>query len=176
MIRIHDKNFEPYLSKEEIQAKIQEIANQLNTDYIGRDLIFIAVLNGSFMFASDIMKKIEIPCEISFVKVKSYQGTTSSERVDELIGLNSDITNKHVVIVEDIVDTGITMNKIYSYLNSFEPASLKIVSLLYKPEAFKGKHKPDYTGFVIPNKFVVGYGLDYNEQGRNIESIYQLID
>lgn len=176
MIRIHDKNFEPYLSKEEIQTKIQEIANQLNTDYNGRDLIFIAVLNGSFMFASDIMKKIEIPCEISFVKVKSYQGTTSSERVDELIGLNSDITNKHVVIVEDIVDTGITMNKIYSYLNSFEPASLKIVSLLYKPEAFKGKHKPDYTGFVIPNKFVVGYGLDYNEQGRNIESIYQLID
>lgn len=176
MIRIHDKNFEPYLSKDEIQTKIQEIANQINTDYNGHDLIFIAVLNGSFMLAGDIMKKVTIPCEISFVKVKSYQGTTSSERVDELIGLNSDITNKHVVIIEDIVDTGITMNKIYSYLNSFDPASIKIVALLYKPDAFKGKHKPDYTGFVIPNKFVVGYGLDYNELGRNIESIYQLID
>jgi hypoxanthine phosphoribosyltransferase len=176
LVNIHDKVFEPYLSKEEIEEKIISIAKQINETYQNKDLIFIAILNGSFMFASDIMKNISIPCEISFVKVSSYEGTTSSERVDELIGLNANIEGKDVIILEDIVDTGITMNKIYSYLESFDPASLKIVSLLYKPEPFKGKHKPDIVGFTIPNKFVVGYGLDYNEKGRNLDSIYKLID
>jgi hypoxanthine phosphoribosyltransferase len=176
LIQIHDKSFEPFLTKEDIQSKIQEIAIQINTDYIDRDLIFISILNGSFMFASDVMKKINLPCEISFVKVSSYKGTTSSERVDELIGLNANIKDRDVIILEDIVDTGITMNKIVSYLNSFEPNSLKIASLLFKPDAFKGKHKPDIIGFSIPNKFVVGFGLDYNAQGRNLESIYKLIE
>lgn len=176
LVQIHDKSFEPFLTKEDIQSKIQEIANQINTDYIDRDLIFISILNGSFMFASDVMKKINLPCEISFVKVSSYKGTTSSERVDELIGLNANIKDRDVIILEDIVDTGITMNKIVSYLNSFEPNSLKIASLLFKPDAFKGKHKPDMIGFTIPNKFVVGFGLDYNAQGRNLESIYKLIE
>ena len=174
VIQVHDKFFIPFLSKEEILTKIEELASIINEEYKDKDLIFISILNGSFMFTSDLMKKITLPCEISFVKVKSYQGTSSSERVDELIGLNTKIEGKNVVILEDIVDTGITMNKIYSYLKSFDPSSLKIVSLLYKPEAFNGKHQPDLTGFTIPNKFVVGYGLDYNEQGRNLESIYQL--
>lgn len=176
MIHIHDKSFEIYLPSEEIQTRIKDLAGQIVTDYAGKDLIFIAVLNGSFMFAADLMKKIDIPCEISFVKVSSYHGTNSSGRVDELIGLNTNITGRHVIILEDIVDTGITMNKIYTYLHSFEPASLKIASLLYKPDAFSGKHAPDLIGFTIPNKFVVGYGLDYNEQGRNLESIYKLIE
>lgn len=174
MKQIHDKTFEIYLHSEEIQAKVQELAHQISTEYSGKELIFIAVLNGSFMFASDLMKKISIPCEISFVKVSSYHGTSSTGRIDELIGLNTDIAGKHVIILEDIVDTGITMNKIYTYLHSFEPQSLKIASLLYKPDAFEGKHKPDLVGFSIPNAFVVGYGLDYNEHGRNLESIYKL--
>ncbi|MBI2257876.1 MAG: hypoxanthine phosphoribosyltransferase [Flavobacteriia bacterium] len=174
MIQIHDKNFIPFIDKPQIQNKICEIGRELSNNYQGHELVFISILNGSFMFASDLMKQITIPCEISFVKVKSYQGTSSTERVDELIGLNTNIEKKSVVILEDIVDTGITMNKVYSYLNSFNPSSLKICSLLFKPEAFKGKHKPDFVGFTIPNKFVVGFGLDYNEKGRNLEDIYQL--
>ncbi len=176
MVQIHDKTFGPYISSEDIRDKVQGLANQINSDYEGKELIFISILNGSFMFASDLMKCINIPCEISFVKVSSYQGTTTSGRVDELIGLNTKIDGKHVIILEDIVDTGITMNKIYSYLSSFEPASLKIVSLLFKPDAFEGKHKPDLVGFTIPNAFVIGYGLDYNEHGRNYDAIYKLIE
>lgn len=176
MIHVHDKSFEIYLSSQEIQSKIKEMAAQITSDYEGKDLVFVSVLNGSFMFASDLLKSVSIPCEISFVKVSSYKGINSSGRVDELIGLNTNITDRHVIILEDIVDTGITMNKIFTYLNSFEPASLKIVSLLYKPDAFSGKHAPDMVGFSIPNKFVVGFGLDYNEQGRNLESIYKLIE
>ena len=174
MVHIHDRSFEIYLKSEDIQTKVKELAHQISQTYADKDLVFIAVLNGSFMFASDLMKSISIPCEISFVKVSSYQGTNSSGRVDELIGLNTNIQGRDIIILEDIVDTGITMNKIYTYLNSFEPASLKIASMLYKPDAFSGKHAPDLVGFSIPNEFVVGYGLDYNEQGRNLESIYKL--
>jgi len=174
LVHIHDRSFEIYLKSEDIQTKVKELAHQISQTYADKDLVFIAVLNGSFMFASDLMKSISIPCEISFVKVSSYQGTNSSGRVDELIGLNTNIQGRDIIILEDIVDTGITMNKIYTYLNSFEPASLKIASMLYKPDAFSGKHAPDLVGFSIPNEFVVGYGLDYNEQGRNLESIYKL--
>lgn len=129
------------------------------------------------MFAADLMKTISLPCEISFIKVSSYQGNMNTTgRVDEVIGLNTDISGKHVVLIEDIVDTGITMDKVYTLLNVEKPASIEIVSLLYKPEAFKGKHVPKYVGFSIPNKFVLGYGLDYNEHGRNTEDLYQLKD
>ncbi|MCE3296349.1 MAG: hpt [Crocinitomicaceae bacterium] len=176
MVQIHDKSFGPYISADEIRQKVQELANQINKEYEGKELIFISILNGSFMFAADLMKCITIPCEISFVKVSSYQGTNTSGRVDELIGLNTTIDHKHIIILEDIVDTGITMNKIFNYLSSFEPASLKIASLLYKPDAFEGKHKPDLVGFSIPNAFVIGYGLDYNEHGRNYDAIYKLIE
>lgn len=176
LVQIHDKSFNLYITAEEIQSKVQELANQINAEYKGKDLIFISILNGSFMFTSDLMKRISIPCEISFVKVSSYQGVNTSGRVDELIGLNTDINGKHIVILEDIVDTGITMNKIFNYLSLSQPASLKIASLLFKPDAFAGKHKPDYTGFSIPNDFVIGYGLDYNEHGRNYDAIYKLIE
>jgi hypoxanthine phosphoribosyltransferase len=176
LVQIHDKSFGVFLSAEDIQKKVLELANQINEEYKGQEVVFISILNGSFMFASDLLKKITLPCQISFVKVSSYSGTETSGRVDELIGLNTDISGKHIIILEDIVDTGITMNKVYSYLNAFQPSSLKIASFLYKPDAFEGKHKPDYFGFSIPNFFVIGYGLDYNQHGRNFEAIYKLIE
>lgn len=174
MLQIHDKTFEVFIREEEIQKEILSLANILNQEYEGKEVIFISVLNGSFMFTADLMKRITIPCEISFIKVSSYQGMNTSGRVDEVIGLNTSIKNKHIIILEDIVDTGITMDKVMTLLSAEHPASIKITTLLYKPEAFKGKHKPDFVGFSIPNSFVVGYGLDYNEHGRNTEHIYQL--
>lgn len=174
MLQIHDKTFEIFIRAEEIQTEIQSLADTINREYQGKEVVFIAILNGAFMFAADLMKRVTLPCEISFVKVSSYQGMNSSGRVDEVIGLNTPIKNKHVIILEDIVDTGITMDKVMTLLSSEHPASIKITTLLYKPEAFKGKHKPDFVGFSIANSFVVGYGLDYNEHGRNTEHIYQL--
>lgn len=177
MLQIHDKKFEIFIGREEIQAEVKSLANQINIDYSGKEVVFVAILNGAFMFAADLMKTISLPCEISFIKVSSYQGNMNTTgRVDEVIGLNTDISGKHVVLIEDIVDTGITMDKVYTLLNVEKPASIEIVSLLYKPEAFKGKHVPKYVGFSIPNKFVLGYGLDYNEHGRNTEDLYQLKD
>ncbi|AEA44013.1 hypoxanthine phosphoribosyltransferase [Fluviicola taffensis] len=174
MLQLNDKTFEIFIPKEDIQAEISSLAAKLEQDYAGKEVVFIAVLNGAFMFAADLMKNFRNPCEITFVKVSSYQGMHSSGRVDEVIGLNTSIKDKHVIIIEDIVDTGITMEKLFTLLSGEKPASLEIVTLLYKPEAFKGKHTPTYIGFSIPNKFVVGYGLDYNELGRNTEHIYQL--
>jgi len=176
VLQIHDKTFEIFIGKEEIQAEVKSLANQINVDYSGKEVVFVAILNGAFMFAADLMKQINLSCEISFVKVSSYHGTNTTGRVDEVIGLNTKITGKHVVLIEDIVDTGITMDKVYSLLNVEKPASIEIASLLYKPESFKGKHVPKYIGFSIPNKFVLGYGLDYNEHGRNTEDLYQLKD
>lgn len=174
VLQLNDKTFEIFIRKEEIQAEIANLAARLEADYAGKDVVFIAVLNGAFMFAADLMKQFSAPCEITFVKVSSYKGMNSSGRVDEVIGLNTSIKDKHVIIVEDIVDTGITMEKLFTLLSVEKPASLEIVTLLYKPEAFKGTHTPTYIGFSIPNKFVVGYGLDYDELGRNTEHIYQL--
>lgn len=175
MIQIVDKTFETFLSAEKIQDEIQSVANRINSDYAGKEVVFIAVLNGSFMFASDLFKRITLDCEISFVKVSSYKGTTaSSGRVDELIGLNTNIEGKNVIILEDIVDTGITIDKIFTLLRAHQPTSVKIATLLYKPDAFKGKNAPHYVGFLIPNFFVVGFGLDYNEKGRNLDAIYKL--
>ena len=172
--QLHDKIFTPFISEEEIQVSITNLTQALEKDYEGKDLLFIAILNGAFMFASDLMKKFENDVAISFVKVSSYHGTQTTGRVDELIGLNTSMHGKHVVILEDIVDTGITIDKVITLLNSNYPESVEVCTLLYKPEAYKGKHKPKYIGFEIPNKFVVGYGLDYNELGRNLKELYQL--
>lgn len=174
MIQINDKSFDVFIQESEIAAKILEISSTINTEYKDKELVFIAILNGAFMFASDLMKNITIPCDISFVKVSSYEGMSTSGRVDELIGLNTNIENKHVIIIEDIVDTGITIDKIRTLLTIENPASLKVCTLLYKPSAFAGKHAPELVGFSIPNKFVVGYGLDYDEKGRNLKEIYQV--
>jgi hypoxanthine phosphoribosyltransferase len=174
-IRVHDKEFEPYLSATDIANTIQRMANELNKDYAGKRPLFIAILNGSFMFASDIFKVIDIDAEICFIKLASYKGTKSSGQVITAIGLDTEIYDRHVVILEDIVDTGKTLNEFLPQLEHQQPASLKIAALLHKPEAMVYPIKIDYLGFSIPNKFVVGYGLDYDGLGRNIGEIYQLI-
>jgi hypoxanthine phosphoribosyltransferase len=174
VVTIGDLTFEIFLTDEEILQETASLGKQLSADYAGKDLVFIAVLNGAFMFASDLMKNVSIPAEISFVKVSSYTGLTNSEEIKELIGLNTNIQGKHVVLIEDIVDTGNTIDKLLVSLEKENPLSVKVCTLLYKPEAFKGINKPDYVGFSIPNAFVVGYGLDYNELGRNLNAIYQL--
>ncbi|MDX1651064.1 MAG: hypoxanthine phosphoribosyltransferase [Brumimicrobium sp.] len=173
-MQIKDKDFELYIKELDIQKAVSRLAERINSDYEGKNLIFIGVLNGSFMFASDLLKQIHLPCEISFIKVSSYKGVSSIGKVHELIGLNNDLKGKHVVILEDIVDTGLTLDKIYSMIEHDEPDSLEVSCLLFKPDAFEGKRAPKYFGLEIPNEFVVGYGLDYLEEGRNSKEIYKL--
>ena len=171
---IRDKEFELFISEDEILAEVAAMGKQLSSDYQGKEVVFVAMLNGAFMFSADLVKKISIPCTISFVKVSSYEGESSTGKITELIGINEDLSGKHIVLVEDIVDTGITIDKVISLLKSQNPASVEVCTLLFKPEAFLGKQLPKYIGFEIPNKFVVGYGLDYDELGRNLNEIYQL--
>lgn len=173
-IKVHDKEFGTYLSEETILEKVKELAASINQDYEGKRPLFVAILNGSFMFASDLFKQLTINAEICFIKLASYKGTRSTGHVITAIGLDHDLYNRHVVIIEDIVDTGKTLNEFLPQLRHQNPASLKIVALLHKPEATKFPITIDYTGFTIPNKFVVGYGLDYDGLGRNLKEIYQL--
>jgi hypoxanthine phosphoribosyltransferase len=175
-VRIHDKIFKPYISEEAIQAKVTELAVSLNDDYEGKNPIFIAILNGAFIFAADLFKSLHIDAEISFIKLASYKGMKSSGQVITAIGLDIEIFDRHVVILEDIVDTGKTLHEFLPQLCHQQPASLKIVALLHKPQATAYPIKVDYTGFEIPDKFVVGYGLDYNGLGRNTPAIYQLLE
>lgn len=176
IIRVHDKEFEPYLTAEEIHARIRIIAAQINKDYAGKKPLFIAILNGAFMFASDLFKEITIDAEICFIKLASYKGTKSSGHVITAIGLDMDIIGREVIIVEDIVDTGKTLNEFLPQLQHQQPASMSIAALLHKPEATVYPLKIDYLGFTIPNKFVVGYGLDYDGLGRNIGELYRLCE
>lgn len=173
-VQIQDKSFISFIDNESICIEINRLATQINKEFRGEKVIFVAVLNGAFMFASDLVKEIELDCEITFVKVSSYKGTETTGRVDELIGLTKSLANENVIILEDIVDTGITMDKIYKIIELEEPKTIKVCTLLYKREAHKGKVIPDYVAFEIENKFVVGYGLDYNEEGRNFKEIYQI--
>lgn len=175
-VHIHDLSFAPFISETTIQTRLKELASQLDTDYAGKDPIFLAVLNGAFMFASDLFKLLNCQPELSFVKVSSYVGAQSSGRVHELIGLQTALKDRHVIIIEDILDTGVTMNKIFTLLHSEQPASLEICALLLKPTSYKGKHQPKYIGFEIEDRFVVGYGLDYKERGRELPAVYQLIN
>lgn len=174
LIKLHDKTFDIYLPEAEIQQKVKEMAAQINAEYEGKNPLFIAILNGSFMFASDLFKYLTIPVEISFIKLASYKGVKSTGHVTTAIGLDHDLFNRHVVILEDIVDTGKTLGFFLPKLEHQQPASLKIAALLHKPEATQHPLTIDYTGFSIPNKFVVGYGLDYDGLGRNLKEIYQL--
>lgn len=176
MIQVLDKSFEEFITRDEIEREVISLGKALSSSYSGKEVVFLAVLNGAFMFASDLMKAVDLDCEISFVKMSSYQGTTTTGKVEELIGLYADIRNKHVVILEDIVDTGHTIDKIISLLDGKDAASISVCTLLYKPDAFQGVKKPDFVGFSIPNAFVVGYGLDYDEKGRNLDAIYQIRD
>lgn len=174
--KVHDKLFKPFIDRQEIQARIASMARSLETDYQDKHPLFIAILNGSFMFASDLFKELNIPAEICFIKLASYKGTKSTGHVITSIGLDADIHNRHVIIVEDIIDTGKTMNQFLPQLLHQQPASLKICALLFKAEANRFPVQIDYLGFDIPDKFVVGYGLDYDGYGRNIAEIYQVVD
>lgn len=175
LIKVHDKSFGPYLSEQTIQDRIKEMAKLINADYAGKRPLFVAILNGSFMFASDLFKYLDIEAEICFIKLASYKGMKSSGNVVTSIGLDDDLFGKDVVIVEDIVDTGKTLHNFLPKLLHQQPKSLKIAALLHKPEATEFPISLDYIGFDIPNKFVVGYGLDYDGLGRNFKEIYQLV-
>lgn len=175
VIRVHDKSFETYLSDEVIQKRVKEIAAAINKEYAGKRPLFIAILNGSFMFASDLFKNLDIEAELCFIKLASYKGMKSSGKVVTSIGLEEDLFGKEVIIVEDIVDTGKTLHRFLPKLVHQQPKSLKIAAFLHKPEATEYPLTLDYVGFEIPNKFVVGYGLDYDGLGRNLKEIYQLI-
>lgn len=175
LIKVHDKTFETYLAESTIQQRIKEIADQINEDYKGQRPLFISILNGSFMFAADLFKNLQIEAELCFIKLASYRGMKSTGKVVTTIGLEEDIFGKEVIIIEDIVDTGKTLHNFLPKLQHQQPRSLKIATLLHKPEATEYPLKLDYIGFAIPNKFVVGYGLDYDGLGRNLKEIYQLV-
>ena len=174
MIEVKDKIFKPYLGQPTIEKRVKELGREISKDYRGKDPIIIGVLNGAYIFLSDLSKAIDIPAEISFIKISSYEGDSSTGKVKRLIGLDVELENRHVLLVEDIVDTGLSMINLLSQVNEKEPASVKTVTLLYKPDALRHNVALDYIGFQIPNKFVVGYGLDYDGFGRNIPEIYQL--
>jgi hypoxanthine phosphoribosyltransferase len=173
-IKVKDKEFELSITASVIDETIQNMATEINMDYEGKDPLFLAILNGSFIFAADLMRKISIPCQISFVKFSSYSGTSSTKDVKELIGLNEDIKGRDIIIVEDIVDTGLTMDKFLQELKKYEPASVKLACFSFKKEAFKKDFNIDYLGITIPNEFVIGYGLDYDGYGRNYADIYKM--
>jgi hypoxanthine phosphoribosyltransferase len=176
VIQILDKKFETFIPYEEIDRAIEKMAEKINRDLKDEVPIFLVILNGSFMFAADLMKKITFPCEVSFIKLASYVGTQSTEKLKELIGLNEDLEGRTIVIVEDIIDTGNTLEGVLSSLKKMKTKDVKIATLLYKPEAFKGSYEIDYVGLEIPNDFIVGYGLDYNQQGRNLKDIYKIVE
>lgn len=174
LVTVHDKTFCTYLTEKDIQARIAQMAEAINKDYQGKKPLFIGILNGAFMFASDLFRHLTIDAEITFIKLASYKGMKSTGNVVTSIGLDHDLYGRDVVIIEDIIDTGKTLHKFLPQLEHQQPASLKIAVLLHKPEALQHHLDIDYVGFSIPNKFVVGYGLDYNGMGRNLREIYQL--
>ncbi|MBC8344455.1 MAG: hypoxanthine phosphoribosyltransferase [Bacteroidetes bacterium] len=173
-ITVFDKDFELFIEQDKILIRVSELASQINRDYAGKEVLFLSILNGSFFFTSDLLKEIHLHCELSFVKLASYQGLNSSGKVKVLIGLMKSLKDKNVIILEDIVDSGRTMKEMLNSLAEHDPASIKIATLLFKKEALIEKIDPDYVGFEVPDKFLVGYGLDYNEQGRNHPSLYVL--
>lgn len=174
MIQLHDKSFAPFISAKEIDLAITKIVQQIKTDLGDEIPVFLGVLNGSFMFVSDFMKQFSGQCELSFVKLASYDGITSTEEVQHLIGLHHDLTNRTVIVLEDIVDTGTTLLSLKKSIEKESVKSFKVASLFFKPEAYKKEITIDYVGIRIPDKFIVGYGLDYNGLGRNLPAVYQL--
>ncbi|MDR2949665.1 MAG: hypoxanthine phosphoribosyltransferase [Prevotella sp.] len=173
-VKIKDKEFELFLTQDTIEKAIGEIAEKLNKDLADKDPLFICVLNGSFMYASELMKRVNIPCEVSFVKVSSYKGTTSTEKLKEIYGLEEDIKGRTIVIVEDIVDTGYTMSLMLEQLVCDEPKEIFVSTMLLKPKALKVPVQLDYVALKIPSDFIVGYGLDYDGYGRNLPDIYKI--
>lgn len=175
-VKVHDKEFSLYIKSDEIQEKIKQVAVEIARDMEDKNPLFLVVLNGAFMFAGDLFKYLTIPCEISFVKLSSYVGTKTTSVVRELIGLDEVLHDRTVVIIEDIIDTGITMGVTMKKLKKLEAEDVKITTLLFKPDAFKMDYKIDYIGMEIPNDFILGFGLDYDGHGRNLPDIYKIIE
>lgn len=176
VIQIKDKRFKTFIPEEQIMKEVARVADEINRDLSGTNPLFISVLDGSFMFTADLMKHLTMPCEVSFVKLASYEGTSSTGKVKELVGLGDDITGRTVVIVEDIVDTGLTMKQLVETLRARGPKDIKIATLLVKPDKLKVELDINYVAMNIPNDFIVGYGLDYDGLGRNYRDIYTVIE
>ncbi len=175
-MKIHDQNFEIFIPSENIQKRIKEISVQVNEDYFDKNPLFLSILNGAFIFTADFFREVTIPAEVSFIKLKSYRKMETSGKVKELLGLEHNIFNRNIIIIEDIVDTGKTLGHILEEFNELGAKSIEILTLLHKPEATRDPVDLKYVGFEIPNKFVIGYGLDYDGYGRNLKDIYKVIE
>ena len=176
IVQVHDKHFKLFISEEKIQKEVTRIATEMNLDLADKDPIFLGILNGAFMFASDLYKQLSFPCQITFLKLASYSGTMSTGTVKQLIGINRDLKDRVVVVLEDIVDTGVTLETIIRQLSGYLPEEIRVATFLHKPDATVKEVKLDYVGMEIPNDFILGYGLDYDGYGRNFKEIYQLVD
>ena len=175
-VTIKDKTFEVSIPEAQVKERVRELAQQMSRDLEGKNPLFLGVLNGAFIFAADLMREMTIPCEISFVKLASYQGTTSTGTIKEVIGINEDLTGRTVVIVEDIVESGLTIKRMMEQIGTRNPASVQVCTLFFKPEKLKEDLTLDYVAFSIPNDFIVGYGLDYDQQGRQLRDVYSLCE
>ncbi|MBQ2210126.1 MAG: hypoxanthine phosphoribosyltransferase [Prevotella sp.] len=176
IVTIKDKTFKTSIPEAEIKQRVKELAQKISKDMEGKNPLLLCVLNGSFIFAADLMREMTLPCEITFVKLASYEGTASTGKVKELIGINEPLTGRDIIIVEDIVDTGRTMKQMLEQLAARHPASVRICTLFVKPEKLEEKLDIEYAAFSIPNDFIVGYGLDYDQQGRYLKEIYSLVE
>lgn len=175
-VKVLDKTFETFIKEEDLLEKIRVVADRINKDMEGKNPIFLSVLNGAFMFTADLMRMVTIPCEVSFVKLASYEGTMSTGKIKEVIGINEDLTGRNVVIVEDIIDTGLTMKQMVESLGTRNPESIHICTMLLKPDKLQVPLNVEYAAMEIPNDFIVGHGLDYDQQGRNLRDIYVLAE
>ena len=175
-VKIKDKSFRVSIPEAEIKQHVKALAEQMSKDLEGKNPIFLSVLNGSFIFAADLMREMTVPCEISFVKLASYQGTTSTGKVREVLGINENLSGRTVVIVEDIVESGQTMKQMIESLGTRNPESVRICTLFFKPEKLKEDLDLDYVAFRIPDDFIVGYGLDYDGLGRELKDVYTIVE
>jgi len=176
IVTVNGKTFKTSITEEQIKLRVKEVAGQISKDFEGKNPLLLGVLNGAFIFAADLMREMTIPCEISFVKLASYQGTVSTGKVQEVLGINENLTGRHVIIVEDIVDTGRTMKQMIESLGTRNPASVHICTLFVKPEKLEESLNIEYSAFTIPNDFILGYGLDYDQQARGLKEIYTLVE
>ena len=175
-VQVNDKKFSLYISENEIKEQVKKVAAGMNEELAGKKPLFLVVLNGAFMFAADLLREIDIPCEVSFVRVSSYEGTTTTGKVKQLIGLNENIEGRTLVIVEDIIDSGITMREMLRMLKEKNPADVRVASLFVKPGNLQVELDSHYRCFDIANDFIVGYGLDYDQEGRNLPDIYKILE
>lgn len=176
VIRVKDKNFKTFIPEKEILERVKVVADRINHDMAGKNPLFLAVLNGSFMFAADLLRMVTVPCEISFVKLASYEGTSSTGNVRDLIGVNTSLEGRTVIVLEDIIETGNTLEHLTRLLKDKRAGDVRICTLLLKPARLRASLKVDYVVMEIPNDFIVGYGLDYDQQGRNLRDIYTIVE